>query len=138
LECNLEKTLSIRLALLEERVLEMRKFLRTPGYRGNFYSLTQDLSPREREEMDALLEEVLQILNSLKGETSIPAHEEKTSRILAGMANTAFVSGLELEPKRMKGYGGDTPQYQEIWETRLRPIRDLFHALAQKTEEARK
>ncbi len=135
---TLKKTLAIRLSLLEERVLEMKRLLHTPSYMGNFYSIIQDLSTKEREEMATLLEEVFQALSRLKRETSLSPHQERTSRLLVGTANTTFVSCLELEPKRMKGYGGDTTQYRRLWTERLEPLKDLIQSLAQKAERTRK
>ncbi|RLD95178.1 MAG: hypothetical protein DRI93_02900 [Aquificota bacterium] len=76
----------------------------------------------------ALLEEILQSLARLKKETDIPSHQDRTSRPLAGVANITFVSCLEMEPQRMKGYCGTSPEYQDLWNRRLKPLKTCFSA----------
>ncbi len=134
----MENALVIRLSLLEERILEMKRILSSSSHEGHFYTLIQDLSPREREELKDLLEKVLQRLALVKPRISTPPREEKTSHILSGMASTTLVSCLEMDPKRMAGYGGDSPTYRAFWKEEMEPIRKLLQFLAQKAEMTRK
>ncbi len=138
MESALDSVLAVRLALLEERLVEMKRLLSTPGYRGAFYSLIQDLSSRERKEMETLLEKAILHLAHMRNRTAFPSREEKTSHLLAGMASTTLVSLLELDPKRIRGYGSNTLQYKVLWKEEMEPLLEVLHSLAQITEKARK
>ncbi len=135
---GLDNTLTIRLSLLEERILEMKRILSSPGYQGHFYALIRDLSSQDRQEIEALLDKVLQHLALIKSRIPTPPREERISHILTGMASTTLVSCLEMDPKRRAGYGGDSPHYRSLWEEEMEPIRVLLQILAQKAEKTRK
>jgi len=135
---SIEQVLSVRLALLEKRVAEMKRLAQTPGYEGSFYSLEQDLTPEEAERVVGLLDQILKVLEQIKGEIGLSHPPEKTSRLLVGLANVAFISCLELEPQRMKGYGCSTPRYKELWSRHLEPVKEILKELASVAEKARK
>lgn len=135
---SIEQILAVRLALLEERVVEMKRLAQISGYEGNFYSLEQDLTPEEAERVVGVLDQVLKALEQIKGETGLSHPPEKTSRLLVGLANVAFVSCLEMEPQRMKGYGCSTPRYKELWSRYLEPVKEMLKELADVAEKARK
>ncbi len=131
---SIEQILAVRLALLEERVMEMEGLLRSPGHKGSFSILMQDLSQGKRAEIAELLKEVLDRLRGVKKAVNTSPSINKTSRLMMGLANITFISSIEMEPERMKGYGEIPHWYRNLWDKELEPIKVLLQQLTELVE----
>ncbi len=131
---SIEQILAVRLALLEERVMEMKGLLRSPGQEGAFSLLVQDLNQGKRTEIAELLKEVLERLRDVKRVVNTSPTINRASKLIMGLANVTFISSIEIEPERMKGYEEIPHWYRNLWDRELEPIKGLLQRLTEVVE----
>jgi hypothetical protein len=123
------RSISITLANIERRLLQLRNEIQCPPADGVLTRHSEPLPPEQAPLIDALISKIQAKLQALGDKLELEPQQEPQLRTMLAMLVLASVSIEEIKPPYLRGYGAVDPATAEFLNTELPQLQSLLSEL---------
>lgn len=124
-----ERRLAVTLYLVEQGLDQIVDYLRRELPRGEMYDTTCDLSPEERDDVLARIEEAKQRIAKIKFEFQLQPKTNDVRAMIMGYLSSLWESLHNTRPRKLKGFGTVSPELFETLDPELMRIIEAVEAM---------
>ncbi len=110
---NQKRSVAVTLRLFEERLAEVERMM-TVQERGVLYERVAHFTPRQQEQVRALIDEARQVIRDMAREFQLEREVQNPARRIFGLLSITWESLEELHSKPLRAYGAVDPRLPEV------------------------